>query len=679
MMKMRQIYTLVFCIAGLSGVAFAKTDTAAFETLYVPYETIPVKQIKTTNTHPSFFFTQNELPSIRKRSQALPWLQEVRQELRKKADLYMELGTEPYQLVTQYNGFGTAGRALQNFVGTLAFSGYLFEEDKYLIKAKELLLAAVKQTEPNNSEHWRSHLQVSDATQGMVLGYDLVYPFLSDQERKLVLDEIEKFAFELSHEKSTWGMDAPGVLSCNHSTVHYGALGLATLALWQRDIPEKKHWMQRAIGRVDGYLRTFIDQDGYGTEGHHYFAYGLGGSSVFAWALKRSNGPDLITNNPRVSLATDQVLWKLLPVEGRMLALGDNVETVPSDVAAMVGTLTYKKPLQLWAWLSSLKESNQLHLLAGSATTTFTTPFLFMWGDEPVAPVHPTSVDYKLGHHFESGRVFLRSSWEGQGAAHFSMTSGYDFHRGHDQQDENSVTFYAFGEGFLIDPQYEPERSEAHTTLKIRGAEQIKGGDGRIAKYREDEFGAFVQGQAENAYDFDKVVVGYADRKSYFVRGPVPYLIFRDDAQVEDDKPGEMIARYITYPNNKIVKDGKSIVIEGERGKSSARLMVFSEGKQVSIVEDDIQSTNFINRGREYAYKNYLRRASVTVNAVNPKFLSIMIPFKYEKDLPKVDVEFNKQRDVYIATLTFTTHIDKLYFNQYDAVLERSQKSPSAN
>lgn len=663
--------TSVIFLNVFSGYVSAQIDKSIFDELFVPYKNIPVNQIKTQNTHPSFFFTTDEIPAIKARSKALPWLQEVTVELRKKANDYMLLNTEPYQLVTKYNGIGTAGRGLQNFVGTLAFAGYLFDEPKYLQKAKELLLAVVDQTEPSNRQHWRSHLQVSDATQGIVLGYDLVYPLLSEQERKLLLNEIEQFARELTHEKSTWGMDVRDVLTCNHSTVHYGALGLAALALWNREIPEKYEWMQRAIGRVDGYLKTFIDKDGYGTEGHHYFAYGLGGSSVFAWALKRSQGPDLIAKHPRLALAADQVLWKVLPFEGLMLARGDNVETVPSDVAGMLGTLTHNKPMQLWAWLKSIKESGQMDWLAGSARTTFTTPFLFMWGDEPLSPVSPAVLDYKLSQHFESGRVFARSAWEGEDAAHFSMNSGIDFHRGHDQQDENAVTFFAYGEGFLIDPNYEPERSEAHTTLRIRGAEQIKGGDGYIAKYRDDENGVFVQGQAENAYDFDKVVVGYADRKAYFVRGPVPYLVFRDDAQVEDDRAGEMVSRYITYPENKVIEEGKSVVIKGKRGRSSAKLMVFSAGQQIDLVEDDIQNKTFLNRGREYEYKNYLRRISATVEAVNPKFLSILVPFKDEGDFPKVKVKFDEVHDVYIATLQFASYTDVLYFNQYDGILKR--------
>ena len=656
-----------FAVTSLSLLPFM----AAAQELFVPYADISVNQLKVQDTHPSLFFSEDELAAIRERSQSLPWLRDVRREIRAKAELYMALESQPYRLVTEHNGFGTAGRAVQNFLGTLAFAGYLFEQPRYLEKARELLLAVVEQTEPDNTGDWRSHLQIADAAQGMVLGYDLVYPLLTKQERGLVVSEIKKFGHALTDRKSAWGMQALGVTSCNHSAVHYGALGLVALALWNSDLAEKAHWMQRAIGRVDEYLGSFIDPTGYGTEGHHYFAYGLGGSSVFAWALARSNGPDLMNKHETLALAADQVLWKLLPFEGRMLALNDNNE-IPSDVAAMAGSLIYRQPQQLWAWLESVRKSGAEHLLAGFGRTTYTAPFLFMWGDEPLEPVSPKDAGAPLGHHFESGRVMLRSAWEGEDAAHFSMKSGYDFHRGHDQQDENSVTFYAYGEGFLIDPQYEPERSEAHTTLRIHGAEQIKGGDGHIANYREDEFGALVQGQAEEAYDFDSALVGYADRKAYFVRGPVPYLVMRDDAQVEHDRPGEYVARYITYPDNRILDDGDAVIIEGHRGRSSARLIVFSEGEQVPVTEDSMRGVTFKNRGSEYLYSKYLKRASVTVDAVNPKFLTILVPYKEESEFPRIDVHFEGPNDVYELTLRFKSHTDTLLLSQTDAVLQRS-------
>ena len=655
-----------------SAVLVFSTQVSSEQIPWIPYADIPVEHIKNSGNHPSLFFTEGELPAIKARSQSLPWLREARKQIQIKADQYMDLDTQRWKLENQYNAIGTAGRGLQNYVGTLGFAGYLFNEPKYLQKAKEILMAVVDQTEPNNTQHWRTHLQVADATQGMVLGYDLVYPLLSKAERERALHEIKKFAEELTHKKSTWGAPAPGVLSCNHSAVHYGALGLAALILWNEDIPEKAHWMQRAIGRIDGYLETFIDHTGYGTEGHHYFAYGLGGSTVFSWALKRANGPDLIAKHKTLALAGDQVLWKVLPFEGRMLALNDNVETVPTDVAGMVGALTYNKPQQLWAWLKSLEDSKKMDWLAGNPRTTYTAPFLFMWGEQPVAPVSPHLVNYKLSHHFESGRVFARSSWEGEDAAHFAMTSGVDFHRGHDQQDENSLTFYAFGEGFLIDPNYEPERSEAHTTLRIDGVEQVKGGDGRIARYREDKFGILVVGQAEDAYDYDKSLIGYAERKSYFVRGPIPYLVFRDDTQIEPDKAVEVVSRYITYPKNKLIEDGKSAIIKGFRGNASARLMVFSEHEQIKVTIDDISNTNFVNRGTEYLYSKYLQRLSATVHKVNPQLLTILVPYKKNQIFPDVEVEFDEKSYSYTLTLKFKgSHTDVLTITPYDVVLNR--------
>lgn len=111
------------------GLCLWSSANAAQE-LYVPYADNSVDEISVQGIHPSLFFTKDELPAIRERSQSLPWLKDVRKEMRKKAELYMKLDSQPYKLVTEYNAFGTAGRGLQNFVGTLAFAGYLFEEPR---------------------------------------------------------------------------------------------------------------------------------------------------------------------------------------------------------------------------------------------------------------------------------------------------------------------------------------------------------------------------------------------------------------------------------------------------------------------------------------------------------------------------------------------------------------------
>lgn len=572
---------------------------------------------------PNLFFDQNDHARIEARSHALPWLEEARSAILTKADAYLATPVAPYPLVSKDNSLGTAGRALQNRLGTLGFASYLTGDMRYARKGREILLAVVRQTQPDNHSHWQTHLQQGDAAQALVLGYDWLYPVLSEPERAEVRAELEQFGTVLFDSDTPWGADAPGVTSGNHNSVHFGGLGLVALALGDR--PE---WLAKATERMRGFFTHYADATGYATEGHHYVGYGLGGAVPFSMALARKGGPDLLAEADAKGLALigDQMVWKLLPFEGRMLALNDNFER-PGELPALVGTLRAGRGDQLWAYLESLKQSGKMSELGGYFGISYVAPFVFLWGDTPVAPVAPDQAGLALGHRFESGRVFLRSSWQGEDAAHGSMTSGYDMHRGHDQQDENSVTFYAKGEGFLIDPQYWLETSDTHNTLTIEGVEQIKGGDGRIVAYREDARGAMVRGQAEEAYDFNKALIGVADRKMYFVRSPRPYMLFRDDMRTEDDRAQTFVSRYITYPGNRIEQAGDAVILHGERRGGKALLAAFSGMQQVTLREDDVSQLAIARRGSRFDYKTYLRRISTRFSDISPELISLVVPF----------------------------------------------------
>ncbi len=601
-------------------------------------------QTVSAQTHPSLFFDISDLPDIKARAESLPWMREAKSEILNAAERYMGTSTSPYPLSGPNNGIGTAGRALQNRLGTLSFATMLTDDPRYAEKGRDVLLAVVRQTEPGDKRHWRGHLQQSDATQAIAMGYDWLYPVLTESERTEVRDELRRFGQALWDNDTTWGADVPGVMSCNHNSVQFGALGLAALVL--DDEPE---WLEFSTRRVQGYFDGFSDVTGYATEGHHYLGYGLGGAVPFAMALEKAGGPDLLAGAISLPKTGDQVLWKILPFEGRMLALNDNDER-PAEIPGLVGPLRSGNGAQLWAVLESLKASGNISELGGYFGITYTSPFLFLWGDHPTAPVHPKDAGVPLGHEFESGRVFLRSSWDGEGAAHVSMTSGYDFHRGHDHQDENSVTFFSNGEGFLIDPQYWLETSDAHTTLTIAGVEQIKGGDGRIVTYREDGRGAYVHGQAEEAYDFQRAFIGQADRQLYFSRGDQPYILFRDDLRLESDKSATFISRYITYPENQIKRSGKGVIIKGYRGNASALMVAFSGTEQVILKEDDLSETVLMRRNKTYKYSDYLRRVVARFDAVSPELITFVIPFESSRK-PSVSLREGDARGEFIATV----------------------------
>ncbi len=614
---------------------------------------------------PDLFFSPSDHAGIETRSQSLPWLQAARAEILRKADQFLATPTDPYPLVSRQNALGTAGRALQNRLGTLGFATYLTGDPRYAAKGRNILLAAVRQTEPGSKNHWQSHLQQGDAAQAFAIGYDWLYDTLSEAERAEVRAEMDEIGTILFEANTTWGKDVPGVSSSNHNSVHFGGLGLVALALGNR--PE---WVEMATQRTRAFFGTFADPTGYATEGVHYVGYGLGGAVPFSMALKRQGGPDLIAEaDETLALVGDQMVWKLLPFDGLMLPLNDNFDR-PAEIAALIGALRHNRGDQLWATLESLEKSGSIDELGSYFGVSYTAPFLFIWGDQPVRPVDPVAAGLALGHRFESGRVFLRNKWTGEDAAHVSFKSGYDKHRGHDHQDENAVTFYARGEGFLIDPQYWLERSDAHTTLNIDGAEQIKGGDGRIVEYREDTRGAFVRGQAEEAYDFDAAFVGQADRKLYFVRSPRPYIIFRDDARTENSGSKPFESRYITYPGNRVEQAGNAVIIHGERTGGRALLAAYSGNRQLRLSEDDLSAVTVTRRRTEFRYDEYLKRIATRFEVESPELISLVVPFDHEVP-PTVEVRPGSARYGYDVTVRFADgHSDQFFVGEDNIILK---------
>lgn len=598
---------------------------------------------------PRLFFSAAEVPAIRARAKSTAWQREARAALLAKAERLMATATEPYALVVKdENGLGSAGRAWQQRVGILAFAGWITGEERYFHKAKAVLLAVVRQTEPTNRGQWLTHLQYSDAAQACAIGADWLDPFLTDAERAEVRAELRAFGHLLATDDTVWGRSEPGVTSCNHNAVHFGALGLCALVLG-----DEPRWLERATDRVRGYLKLFVDATGYATEGHDYLGYGQLGAVPFATALKRAGGPDLAAEQPLYPLVPEQILWKLLPFEGRMLAMNDN-EAIPPSAAAVFPMLHYRLPVHLWAWLEAVGPRGTGDHGVGPMVDGLAAPFLFLWGEAPVEPRSPSEAGWPLGRSFASGRVFLRDKWSGEDASHVSFTSGKDFHPGHNHRDENAVTLHALGETFLADPGYKPAGSECHTTLRIADAEQIRGSEGRVVAYREEPHGAFVRGQAAEAYDHGAALVGVCDRKVYFVRGPQPYLVWRDDAQVEvPAKPVEFTTRFVTDPRNRLrAEPDGSLVIEGHRTGANCWVRVMSPAGTVAVGEDDLTGKTFIERGSTYPYGDFFRRASGTLKALNPRFITVVFPYRAVAERPRIETVFDSA-DRLVCTLTF--------------------------
>ena len=326
--------------------------------------------------------------------------------------------------------------------------------------------------------------------------------------------------------------------------------------------------------------------------------------------------------------------------------------------------------VQLWGWWNAIGPTGSKSNGLGLINDGFGELFPFITGDQPLEPVSPGQAGWPLGKHYESGRVFLRSAWDDPDAAHVVFKSGYDMHQGHNHQDENAVAFAALGEDFLTDPGYWPDSSSSHTTLRINGAEQQVGSVGRIVDYREDEHGAFVRGQAPEAYPLVPTFIGHAERKLFFVRGPQPYLVWRDDVGIEaGHNEAEVVSRYVTNKHNTIKPHGQGAVIRGANDRASCLILAFAGDQPVVVREDDLAGKSYLaNASSKIVYSDHLKRLSATAAGHKLRLLTVVLPFRDQAALPQVDVTYDHDRDEHLCKLSFADgRTDTIVFDSTNA------------
>lgn len=471
--------------------------------------------------------------------------------------------------------------------------------------------------------------------------------------------------------------------ACNHTTVHFGALGLIGLNL------NNDTWTDMAMEYVSDYFRFSADNTGYIMEGHSYQGYGLAGAMPFTLALIKNGKSDLtqtyegVINDPSwgkgagktyapdmyftseneyknyTSLTGDQLLWKVLPNK-HTVSMNDSRDE-PIGEAAILGAIMNNKPEQVWAWLENSGFNYTGTFVSQHLGSTFTRPYLFLVGD-PVQPLQPTENTTGLQHKFSSGRVFARSGWGNRDDAYLGFTSGYDSHHGHNHADENHVIFAALGEQFLYDAEYEGSFSNFHSLIHVGKGEQplgvendhgvsgiTRGSVGELTfedntTYVKD-WGLWMTGESKYTYNKD-ANVRKSNRKLVFVREAapyVPYIFFRDDIQLKDSKTSEFTTYYVTTTKNTLSQatDGKSVVITGSETGGKAMVMAFFGTNQMTLKIDDFTGKSYIkgNNGKTVQYDKLIKRISGVTSSQNLGRISTFVfPYRYSYQLPKVEV-----------------------------------------
>lgn len=615
--------------------------------------------------HPSLFFKATEIPEIKKKIERSEWMSKAYDVLIIQADEMMKFGPEPQAYFAtmdpayafnkndkHWKKHGILGRIIEKRVGTLAMAGHLSGNQKYIEQAKAILLAAIRAIEP---EEFLEHLQQSDAARGYAIGYDLLYPYLSKEEREVVQKGIEKIGAVLYNFKGVWSQDNLVINSQNHVSVHYGALGLCALVLGN-----KADWQQKATNRISDYVANFIDDTGYGTEGVDYTNYGLLGVVPYTVALERITGVDLLNTQPSISLVPDQMIWKMFPWGKETIAMNDAPTSLGSSAGLMYLISRYQLKEALWSWLKIEGEEGVKAYGGGtkgrrgdsrpSIGDGLSLPFVLLWGDPDLRPQAPSA----LSRFFSSGRVFMRDNWQDSLSSHVSFTSGIDYHQAHNHSDENSFTFNALGEEFAIDPGRFPWNTRSHNAILVNGIGQIKGyGKGRILDYKEMDRAVYVKGDAREAYVMaphfevmkrkvapSEIQPSLAQRQLLYVRGKQPYLVIVDDYETENEAADTYTWLLHTDQKNSFSvfpKENKATIIGSKNGGLCDITFLWPQ-KGLLVEESDL--TNVLlpdhnNMGdHDKPLANHFKELAAITKAKNPHFVSLLLARRANEAAP---------------------------------------------
>lgn len=591
-------------------------------------------------THPWLLFDHADIIELRKNVQS-GWMAEAFFVMQREADGFMDMPTEPYGLQGK-----TSGRRLNAYVSTLALTGLLTEDDRYCKKAVEILLASARDSDVDDYVELNHHLSVGDGAHAYAMGYDWVWQFMKEEQRELIRSEMREFGtwlYDHSMEGRGYGdYNSTQNLSCNHNTVMHGGLGLCALALG-----DEPYWVDRAKMFVQAYLDYSKDTTGYNYEGVGYYAYGSWGAVPFGVALKRAAHGDIFKDVPSLPLVPNYILRQMVPMGDELVSMNDSNDRLGSSGGFMYLLSRFQDRVGLWAWLKLYGKEGDGNY--GAHSTGYTgdgasIPYVLLFADPSLEPLHPEDADIPLHTFFERGSASFRSGW-GELDAMATFTCGYDRHRGHNQRDENSFTFFARGERLSIDPGYNPVSTRCHNSILIDGAGQDS-----------DEGEYDVQGKTESVQEFDSawattgnavdaypeaLQVERARRQFLFVNAKVPYLVIADDVALEDSETATLTWLMHTDRSNKIGIDKRknTAYIKGARRGALCMVNFIHPKKGVQLSETNLKGERFESHGGTFEYSKIFKELRAEYSARNGRFVVVMAAADTMDELPEIRIK----------------------------------------
>ena len=293
----------------------------------------------------------------------------------------------------------------------LSYAWRLTGKEKYFQRCEKELLAISRFSDWNPSHF----LDVAEMTMAVSIGYDWLYPKLSDESRKIIREAIVSKGLNpsLDSKYNSWVKAVNNWNQVCNAGMTYGALAVA------EDYPElSKNMISRAIESITLPMGEY-KPDGAYPEGYGYWGYGTSFNVMFLSAIEKVFSTDFGLNKTPGFLQTAGFFQNMTGVTGLCYNWGDSGTGGNLSPAMFWLAQRNNDPSQLWIEKSYLLKDN-----FSKFTGDRLLPAVMIWGKElTLDKVTEPKVKAWKGQG-ANPVCLMRTSWTDRNAIYLGFKAG---------------------------------------------------------------------------------------------------------------------------------------------------------------------------------------------------------------------------------------------------------------
>lgn len=529
--------------------------------------------------HPYLLYENDEVPALKEKIKS-GYSQKAFTIIEKTVSSCMNRG-----FTVAKGANGTIGRQLQYCVMYLSTYAMLVDQESYAYKAVEQVTSCATQGSVDVYASINDALCVGDFGYAYALAYDVLYEYMTTEERELVkaeMEEIGDWLYKNSSAINTWGADEEARKAWNWNVVTHGALGMISLSLG-----DHQEWLTLSVERMQGYYQYSVDSTGAGMEGLHYIGYALNTLAPFDNAIYRLTDIELMDDFPAFqSMTYWSMLYMTVPQGGDQVAInqGDSLGNYSGPFYIIN---RYSQSTALWAFAHTYSLEGDGEFNTEYIGNGWSAPAIIYFEDQSLEETAPTEEKNPLLVSYDKGLVVARDSWDND-ASMFTFTCGKGYQGCWNHPDDSTFTFHARGESYIIDLGANYKASSDHNVVLIDGKGMDYEGGPTMREGVIEENKALLNGalylRGNNISSYKNQKLKSSIRQVIYSGGDVPFVLVYDFVR-KDGSDHTFNVNFFTNPSATVLAapDGDYAMIIGTSGEICYAIPYSPEGATISF------------------------------------------------------------------------------------------------